>query len=79
MVTIPEGDFPGDDSIYAQADELCTAESESFVGLPYEESALYLNHVTPDEESWDAGERGVVCVVYDQDGDTTGTLADANR
>ncbi|HMG28909.1 MAG TPA: septum formation family protein [Jiangellaceae bacterium] len=78
-VTLPEGDFPGEEAVVAQAEELCTAEFESFVGLPYEESALYLSYLTPTEESWSHGDREVVCTVYDPDGDTTGTLADANR
>jgi hypothetical protein len=79
VVTLPEGDFPGMDTIFEQAEELCIAEFESFVGLPYEESALYLHYLTPSEESWSDGDREVVCKVYDPDGDTTGTLADANR
>jgi Septum formation/Protein of unknown function (DUF2510) len=78
-VTLPEGDFPGEEAVSAQADELCAAEFESFVGLPYEESVLYLSYLTPTKESWSEGDREVVCSVYDPDGDTTGTLADANR
>jgi uncharacterized RDD family membrane protein YckC len=34
VVTLPEGDYPGDEAMDAQADELCTAEFESFVGCP---------------------------------------------
>jgi hypothetical protein len=79
VVTLPEGDFPGDEAVAVQGDEGCTAEFESFVGLPYEESALYFSYLTPSEESWSEGHREVVCSVYDLAGDTTGTLADANR
>ena len=80
VVPLPEGDYPGDEAVAAQADEVCTAEFESFVGLPYEESVLYYNYLYPsDEESWNAGFRWVTCSVYDPAGDTTGTLADANR
>jgi hypothetical protein len=79
-VVIPRGDYPGDEAMAVQADELCNAEFESFVGLPYEESVLYFTYLHPsDEESWNAGDREVVCTVYDPAGDTTGTLADANR
>ena len=78
-VTPPEGDFPGYEAIDAQAKEMCTAEFESFVGLPYEDSMLHVNLVIPTEERWDAGDRMALCTIYDPDGDTTGTLADANR
>jgi hypothetical protein len=79
VVTLPEGDFPGDEAIDTQAEDVCVGEFEGFVGLPYAESVLEFNYAVPVEESWAAGERGVACVVYDPDGDTTGTLADANR
>ncbi len=77
--TLPEGDFPGDEALQAQAGEMCLIEFESFVGLSYEESVLDFSFLYPHEGSWDAGDRFVVCAVYDPAGDTTGTLADANR
>ena len=79
VVTLPEGDFPGDEAIDAQTKDVCVAEFEGFVGLSYAESVLVFNYSWPLKETWDAGERGVVCSVSDPDGDTTGTLADANR
>jgi hypothetical protein len=79
VVTLPEGDFPGDEAIVTQAEDVCVAEFEGFVGLSHAESVLEFNYAWPLEEGWDAGERGVVCAVSDPDGDTTGTLAGANR
>ena len=79
VVTLPEGDFPGDEAIVTQAEDVCVAEFEGFVGLSHAESVLEFNYAWPLEEGWDAGERGVVCSVSDPDGDTTGTLAGANR
>ena len=79
VVTLPEGDFPGDEAIVTQAEDVCIGEFEGFVGLPYAESVLEFNYAWPLEEGWDAGERGVVCSVSDPDGDTTGTIAAANR
>jgi hypothetical protein len=80
VVTLPEGDFPGEEAVVAQADEVCDTEFESFVGLPYEESVLYSNYLYPtDAQTWNAGYRKLTCTVYDPAGDTTGTLADANR
>jgi hypothetical protein len=78
-VNLPEGEFPGMDAIAQQGEELCFAEFEGFVGLPYEQSVLEMGLYPPEEETWLAGDRMVVCVVSDPPGDTTGTLADANR
>jgi hypothetical protein len=78
-VTLPEGDFPGMPAILAQAEEFCFAEFEGFVGLSYEDSVLEMGLYPPEEEIWLAGDRLLVCVVSDPAGDTTGTLADANR
>jgi Septum formation len=78
-VNLPEGDFPGMPAILAQGEEFCFAEFERFVGLSYEESMLEIGLYPPEEEIWLDGDRLVVCVVSDPDGDTTGTLANANR
>jgi Septum formation len=80
-VTIPEGDgeFPGFRAIDAQAEELCIAEFEDFVGRSYQQSVLDFWFITPSEETWGDGDREVLCTVYDPAGDTTGTLADSNR
>ena len=74
-VTLPAGESPGMDEVNTQADELCFAEFNTFVGLPYEDSALMLNIWIIETST----ETVVVCMVYDPAGDTTGTLADANR
>ena len=81
VVTLPngDGDFPGMEAIGAQAEELCVAAFEGFVGLSYVESVLEIGLFAPDEEMWLDGDRLVVCMVNDPAGDTTGTLADANR
>jgi uncharacterized membrane protein len=74
-VTLPAGDSAGMDEVNTHADELCFAEFNRFVGLPYEESGLLLNIWIIETNT----ETVVVCMVYDPAGDTTGTLADANR
>jgi hypothetical protein len=74
-VTLPARDSAGMDAVNTQADELCFAEFNGFVGLSYEESVLMLNIWIIETST----ETVVVCMVYDPAGDTTGTLADANR
>jgi hypothetical protein len=78
-VTLPEGDFPGTEAMNAQADELCAAESESFVGLPYEESVLYLTYLTPTREGWVRGRPRGRCSVYDPEGEVSGSLRGVER
>jgi Septum formation/Domain of unknown function (DUF4190) len=79
LVTLPDGDFPGQDAIYSQAEELCIAEFESFVGLSYRESVLDLWVIAPVEEGWAAGDREVICNIYDPDGNVSGSLSGAER
>lgn len=77
--TVPDGDYPGQNAVYTQAREECTAMFEDFVGLPYEESVLDISFFGPTEESWAAGSREILCTVYDPAGETTGTLRNTNR
>lgn len=79
LVNLPDGDFPGQDAVYSQAEELCIAEFESFVGLSYRESVLDIWVIAPVEEGWVAGDREVVCNIYDPDGNVSGTLRGAQR
>jgi hypothetical protein len=79
-VPLPEGDFPGDEAVAVQADKACSAEFESFVGLPYQESVLYYNSLHPsDEQTWNSVFREVVCSVYDPDGEVSGSLRGVER
>jgi hypothetical protein len=80
VVPFPEGDFPGDEAVVAQADKACNAEFESFVGLPYQESVLYYNYLYPtDEPTWNGVFREVVCSVYDPAGEVSGSLRGVER
>ncbi|HET6752923.1 MAG TPA: septum formation family protein [Jiangellaceae bacterium] len=80
-VNLPDGDedFPGYQVIDEQAEEMCIAEFEGFVGFPYDQSTLEIRFMTPSEESWLAGDRLVHCAVYDPAGDVGGSLRGAER
>jgi hypothetical protein len=80
-VTLPNGDghFPGMEAIGAQAEGLCVAVFEDFVGLSYEESALYVGLITPSKESWYQGDRSILCTIYDPAGEVSGSLRGAER
>lgn len=78
--TVPDADaYPGDDAVQTQAEADCSAEFETFTGVAYEESELYVNFLTPTEDSWAQGDREILCAIYDPAGQTTGTLKDAAR
>ena len=73
-----DGEFPGDEAVNTAAEEGCLAAFEPFIGLPYEESTLYVAWYSPTEQSWNGfDDRVVSCVVSDPAGSVTGTLADA--
>jgi hypothetical protein len=73
------GEFPGYQAIDAEAEQLCIAQFEGFVGLPYEQSELKIRFMTPSEEGWLGGDRVVYCGVYDPAGEVSGTLRGVER
>lgn len=62
---LPDGEFPGDEAVATQADEICYGGFADFVGLAYEDSRLEYFPITPTEGSWGEGDREVLCLVYD--------------
>lgn len=66
VLTLDEGPYPGRDEVGEVAQQQCHAAFEPFVGEPFEDSAvLWFNALPPTEGSWEAGDRDVVCYVYD--------------
>jgi hypothetical protein len=79
---LPDGSdapFPGDDAAFESSGLLCLETFQDFVGLVYEESVLDISVVYPSADTWGAGDRDVVCAVYDPAGPVTGSLEGANR
>jgi Septum formation len=56
--------FPGSDASIDAGSERCIAEFEGFVGISYIESDLDVFPITPTAESWDQGDREVLCALY---------------
>lgn len=74
------GDEFDDDAIQDQAITECDASFAEFIGMSYEDSALDWWPMTPTSESWDNGDREVLCVAFDPTGaQLTGTLRGAAR
>ncbi len=62
-------------ALAAEADAICISAFEAYVGHSLAVSSLDATHITPSAESWDRGDRGVVCLVADPAGPTTGSVA----
>ena len=77
--SIPDGAFPGMDIVEATAQKLCIAQFDEFVGKSYEDSVLDVGFLTPTEQSWNDGDRAVLCTVYDPAEEISGSLRGAQR
>ncbi len=64
-----EGDeFPGEDTIRTEAEATCEEEFANYVGVPFSESELTGGALlVPTEQSWENGDREVVCAVWNPD------------
>lgn len=77
---LADGEFPGDEAVQAQADEICYGAFATFAGIAYEDSALDYYPYTPTEMGWnEANDRIVTCIIYDPAAQTTGSLAGSAR
>jgi hypothetical protein len=73
--------YPGDDEVSGFADDECLARFADFVGVAYEDSALDVFYLYPQEESWTKlDDREVACGVVAVDGSPlTGTMRGSGR
>lgn len=78
-VLVADGEYPGDQAIFDQADTECGAAFATYVGIDWSESSLNFSYYYPTTESWANGDREILCLVYDPAGQTTGSLKDAAR
>lgn len=78
-ILMDDGDFPGDQAVQDEAVAECTIEFETFVGVDYDSSELDFAYYFPTEESWANGDREILCLIVDPDGQSTGSLEGANR
>ena len=80
VVKLPDTRYPGSDAAYAAADPYCYEAFAKYVGVDYEESELEMTFVFPTEETWDEGDRQVVCYAHEVGGAAvTGTVRDTAR
>lgn len=66
--------YPGDRAIAAWAEPLCYNRFETYTGVVYEQSPLDFSYLYPTPEGWIAGDREVVCFIFDPSGELTGPI-----
>jgi hypothetical protein len=75
---LPDGDYPGSTGAETSADGGCIAEFAAFVGIDYDSTSLDVWYLYPTEDSWNNGDREVVCMLFDPTGtQLTGTAANS--
>ncbi len=75
---------PTDAELTTIFETICLPVFETFVGLPYADSALFANLISPSESSFEDGDREYVCYLYEPDAsgenlDLTASMEGANR
>lgn len=72
--------YPGDAEIESAANQGCIDRFEDFVGIDYFDSEIWVGAFWPSPDSWEDGDREVICFVYEGDlSKITGTLRNAAR
>ncbi len=66
-VNMSGASFPGDDGVADFAFEACFDPFEVYVGESYADSPLDYIYLGPTQESWDDGDREVLCILYSAD------------
>lgn len=56
--------FPGKAALNSQAETACVESFEDYVGAAYVSSSLDVTWLTPTAESWQRGDRSIVCLVH---------------
>ena len=82
LFDLPGDDFPGEAGVNDDAFEGCIGSRfESYVGVPFESSEVFVTFLAPTRESWDrADDRTVICLAFQGDGSLrTGSVRDLGR
>lgn len=72
--------FPSQDAISEFADQECEAVYYAYVGTAYADSLFLYSTYYPSAESWDEGDREVICYLYHPDLEKlTGSQKESNK
>jgi hypothetical protein len=77
---LPDGDYPGTEAVQTAASDGCLGDRfESYVGTAYPESEIFASALWPTEGSWGAGDREVVCFLFEPGVQLIGSQRGAGR
>lgn len=74
VFALPEGDWPGEDSVLQQADAGCYDRLPAYDAGASEDPSVFITYLYPTDVTWAAGDREVICMTYYIDGERTGSL-----
>lgn len=60
--------YPGEDAVFAEGDDACLAEFDTFVGIDYDSSELDFGYFYPTKKVWAYGDHGISCYLVTVDG-----------
>lgn len=77
---MPDADFPSDAAVDAFVEAECVTAFTLYVGMDYQQSALYFSWFAPSTETWGDGDRAVQCAAYDPENtELTSSVRNAAR
>lgn len=72
-----DGDYPGPDAVTAFGDATCAQAFEDFVGAAEADTSLAWTYYSPLEDGWANGDREILCLAGDSNGQVTGSIEGA--
>ena len=74
------GSYPTDSQFDDETDAACRPAFAEYVGMAYDDSALFVSTLTPTKDGWDDGDHTVQCILHEEDeSNITGSQRGANR
>ncbi len=71
---LPSGVYPGQAAVREQAGTECNTRLAAYSPSALDNPSLGLVTLYPQQQSWEGGDRGVVCIATDKTGPTTGSI-----
>jgi hypothetical protein len=72
-IIMDDGDFPGQDAVDTAAQDGCLAAFEGYVGSVYDTSKFSISYYYPTDATWATGDREILCTLYEDGVQTTGS------
>lgn len=69
LFDLPDGVFPVADLMDSAATDGCLGAFETFVGIEFDYSIYGVGWMEPTQESWNEGDREIVCTIGDLEGE----------